>query len=122
MSFNRLKPFTELLDPHTRLEMLKAGMISEIHSQCGSFDNFVKSAQINELFQAVGGTGKLIAALAVLAGVPMGIGLHKADYATSPARISERESKDRIKFYKGLTSNIESELAKGEDDAESINV
>ena len=75
-------------------------------------DNYVgltKDAAVN-----IADSLKLAISLTVLFGVPLGIGLHRLDAATSPKRIREKELQEKIKFYKGLTTNIESTLA---DDA-----
>ena len=106
-TFTNLKPYRNLLTPEVHLDLIKAGMVMAIKQKYG-----VNYAGITKLAEgAVGDLVKLVLAATVLAGVPTGIALHKLDLAAKPGRAEEKELQEKIKFYKSLTSNVESSLA-----------
>jgi len=106
-TFKNIKPYRELLTPEAHLDLIKSGMTMELIKKYG-----VNYAGITKVADGVlGELVKLVLAGTVLAGVPAGIALHKLDAAAKPGRAEEKELQEKIKFYKSLTSNVESSLA-----------
>ena len=105
--------YTEILSKSERLEMVKSGMVAQLVHMNG----LTKQSQIMDKIQA---PLKTTALLAVLAGIPIGVAWHFLDRKTNERRRSERELQEKLKFYRNITGNIETDLANQEDPTKMI--
>jgi hypothetical protein len=98
--------YTEILSPAERLEMIKSGMVAQLSLTNG----LIKAAQ----WERAAGPLKSSILAAALAGVPLGVAWHFLDRKTNERRRSERELQEKLKFYRNVSSNIETDLANQE--------
>ena len=106
-----MKKYTEILSKEERLEMIKCGIVAQLSTIPG----IEKDAQLQSAVDRVAAPVKGTLILAALAGVPVGAAWHYLDRRTDDRRRSERELQARLKFYRDIASNIESNLAQQAD-------
>lgn len=103
-----MKKYTQILTPAERLEMIKSGMVAQL----SLLKNMEKDAQWAGRITA---PIKGIVLGSALLGIPVGVLWHFLDRATNERRRSERELQEKLKFYRNVAGNIETNLANQED-------
>jgi len=103
-----MKKYTEILTQTERIEMIKSGAVAQLTST-NSIDKYAQLGErVNNAFK-----GTLLTA--ALLGVPVGVAWHFLDRATNARRRSEREQQEKLKFYRNIAGNIETNMAEQQD-------
>ena len=107
-------PYTKYLTPAERISAIKFGALNKLASL--GINPFSKQADlwpsgiVSDISDSASRTMSILIGLAAMTGIPTGILLHSLGQNLSRDRGRERELNEKIKYYKGLTHNIESEL------------
>ena len=100
--------YTDLITKEQRLEMIKVGMVAQL----------IKTNRL-EKFAQLGGLPKNFVKttllLSVLGGIPLGVAWHFMDRKTNERRRSERELQEKLKFYRNVSTNLETDMADQKD-------
>ena len=96
------------LSPQERADAIKTGMVFGIALQSNSVAEMQKRAQA---VPAIVGGLRMALTTALLLGIPLGSAWHMIDRNSSARRRTERELRERLKFYKDVASGVEDELA-----------
>lgn len=114
MTLNNIKFYTELLTPAEHLQLIKQGMAVEFHRRYGgNYTKMVKSSI--DLAETLKSIVTIALGGSVLAGIPAGVAWHKLDQASTAQRRPEKETLEKIRFYKSLTTNVEDALQKADE-------
>ena len=111
-------PYTALISPAERAAAVKAGAalsvlragvpLSAIDG--AALVKFAQDATLDTLYGPFKLAPKALAALALLAGAPLGALTHHIDRKVSGETPEERERLNRIRYYRDLTTQLESGL------------
>lgn len=106
--------YKELLSPGERAAAWRLGAFSkfaEIGVRPGQVDEHIKAAAGAATLVSPAGMAKMIATMAVLTGVPLGVAAHIVGQRVSAVRAKEEDLETQTKYYRNAASQLEHGLA-----------
>lgn len=110
----RKPEYIKALTVAERSSAMKLGAVlkfAEFGVRPSEIDTFVKTAFLPKLQASLGGVGKLLMAVSLLGGIPVGAASHIIGRKLTSEDVKERELHERIRFYRTAAKQLETGLS-----------